>query len=111
MIHRDFRPGNLMVYNGKLQEIIDWSSGRAGFAEEDFISMEHGEWSNKPSSKKAFLDGYGSIRNIPDYSALMPLLRLSKSIATIGFMVKRGTIGLSNTNFYQLNREFLETFF
>src|SRR5205085_798513 len=62
MIHRDFRPGNLIVYDGKLQGIIDWASGRAGFAEEDFCPMEHGEWQLNPTHKKLFLAGYASIR-------------------------------------------------
>ena len=40
IIHRDFRPANLIVHNGKLQGIIDWASARAGFAEDDFCPME-----------------------------------------------------------------------
>jgi len=35
IVHRDFRPGNLIVYDGKIQGIIDWASGRASFSEED----------------------------------------------------------------------------
>ena len=88
IIHRDFRPGNLIVNEGKLQGIIDWSSARAGFAEEDFCSMEAGEW-NSDLYKKSFLSGYSSIRKIPNYTKVMPLLRLSKAISTIGFTVKR----------------------
>jgi len=111
MIHRDFRPGNLIVDKGKLRGIIDWSSGRASFAEEDFCSLEHGEWPNHPNSKKSFLHGYASIRPVPNYGNIMPLLRISKSIATIGFTVKRGTWENSSSHIYQLNRQFLETFF
>jgi Ser/Thr protein kinase RdoA (MazF antagonist) len=33
IIHRDFRPGNIMVHEGKLQGIIDWAGARASFAE------------------------------------------------------------------------------
>jgi len=110
MIHRDFRPGNLIVYEGKLKGIIDWSSARASFAQEDFCPMEHGEWASHPS-KKSFFAGYASIRPIPDYSLMMPLLRLNKAIATIGFMVKRGTWASSHASLYQYNRQFLETFF
>lgn len=111
MIHRDFRPGNLIINNGKLQGIIDWSSGRASFAEDDFCPMEHGEWAIGPALKKAFLEGYGSIRKVPDYSAIMPLLRLNKAIATIGFTVKRKTWDTKNTRVYNFNYQFLETFF
>lgn len=107
IIHRDFRPGNVLVHAGKLQGIIDWSSARTGFAEEDFCLMEHGEWPNK----KAFLAGYASIRPVPNYMAIMTLLRLNKAIGTVGFTVKRGTWENSHARIYQLNRRFLETFF
>jgi RimJ/RimL family protein N-acetyltransferase len=111
MIHRDFRPGNILVYDGKLQGIIDWSSARASFAEDDFCPLEFGEWPRNPASKKSFLDGYSSIRAVPEYSALMPLLRLNRAIATIGFTIKRGTWENSSAHLYQTNRQFLEAFF
>lgn len=111
MIHRDFRPGNVIVNDGKIQGIIDWASGRASFAQEDFCPLEHGEWPALPASKKSFLAGYASIRPVPDYSAMMPLLRLSRAFATIGFTVKRGTWESSYVRAYKYNRQFLETFF
>lgn len=111
MIHRDFRPGNVMVYDGKLQGIIDWASGRASFAEEDFCPMELGEWPTCPTSKKSFLAGYASIRPVPDFNAMMPLLRLSRAFATIGFTVKHGTWANRHARVYKFNRQFLETFF
>lgn len=111
MIHRDFRPGNVIVREGKIQGIIDWASGRASFAEEDFCPMEHGEWLQHPDSRKSFLAGYASIRAVPDYGAIMPLLRLSRAFATIGFTVKNRTWESSHARAYQFNRQFLETFF
>lgn len=110
IVHRDFRPGNIIAYNGKLQGIIDWSSARASFAQEDFCSMEHTEWQIDSSSRKYFLEGYASVRLIPNYDIVIPLLRLSKAIATIGFIVKRGTYE-SNENLYHFNRQFIETLF
>jgi Ser/Thr protein kinase RdoA (MazF antagonist) len=109
IVHRDFRPGNLMVNNGKLQGIIDWAGARASFAEEDFCSIEHGEWTNNPDFKKALLAGYATIRPLPNYNRLMSFLRLNKAIATIDFTVKRGTWKSSSANLYRLNRQFLET--
>jgi Ser/Thr protein kinase RdoA (MazF antagonist) len=91
MIHRDFRSGNVIILDGKIRGIIDWSSGRASFAEDDFCPMEHGEWPSDSTSKQSFLSGYASIRPVPDYSAIMPFLRLNRAIATVGFTVKRGT--------------------
>ncbi|MBS0605068.1 MAG: phosphotransferase [Verrucomicrobia bacterium] len=111
MIHRDFRPGNVIVSSDRIEGIIDWSSARSSFAEDDFCPLEHGEWPAHPASRSSFLAGYASIRPVPDYSALMPLLRLSRVIATIGFTVKRCTWESSNARIYQVNRQFLETFF
>jgi Ser/Thr protein kinase RdoA (MazF antagonist) len=111
IVHRDFRPGNVMVYEGKIEGIIDWSSGRASFAEEDFCSMEHRDWAVDSTTKKSFLAGYATIRPVPDYSAVMPLLRLSKAIATIGFTVKRRTWDGSQARLYQFNRHFLDLLF
>ena len=111
VIHRDFRPGNLIVDEGKISGIIDWSSARASFAEDDFCSMEHGEWPSNPASKKSFLSGYASIRPVPSYNAIMPFLRMNRAIAVIGFTVKRGTWNSSHSPLYQSNRHFLETFF
>jgi Ser/Thr protein kinase RdoA (MazF antagonist) len=111
IIHRDFRAGNVIIDNGKIRGIIDWSSARASFAEDDFCPMEHGEWPSHPSNKKAFLSGYASIRPISDYTVVMPFLRLNRAIATIGFTVKRGTWNNRNSRVYQFNRQFLEVFF
>lgn len=111
MVHRDFRPGNVIAHDGKLQGIIDWASGRASFAEEDFCPLEHGEWGTNPNHKKFFLAGYASIRPVPDYKALMPLLRLSRAFATMGFMVKKGTWNTVHSRVYQLNRHFVERHF
>lgn len=108
LIHRDFRPGNMMILNGKLRGVIDWASGRASFAEEDFCPLELGEWSNHLEIKKSFLAGYANIRLIPNYHAIIPLLQLSRTIATIGFTVKNDTWRNKSAELYQLNCLFLE---
>ncbi len=107
VIHRDFRPGNLIISNGRLRGIIDWSSGRGGFAEDDFCPLEFGEW--PAGCKTLFLGGYASIRKVPDYKPMMPLLRLSKAIATVGFTVKRGTWESRNSKLYQFNLQYLKS--
>ena len=109
IIHRDFRPGNLIAAHGKVQGIIDWSSGRGGFAEDDFCPLEFGEWSSRPSCKTSFLEGYASIRKVPDYKPMMPLLRLSRAVGAVGFTVKRGTWESKNSKLYQFNRRYLES--
>lgn len=109
--HRDFRAGNVLVCDGRLKGIIDWASARGGFAQEDFCQLEHGGWPTNPSNKKSFLTGYASILPVPGYHDMMPLLRLGRAIAILGFTVKRGTWESSDARLYKFNRRFLETFF
>jgi len=109
VVHRDFRPGNLMIDNGNFQGIIDWSSARGGFAEEDFCPLEFGEWSDNPTYKGAFLAGYASIRKVPEYKRVMPLIRLSRAIGAIGFTVKRGIWENKGAKIYRLSLQYLES--
>lgn len=107
VIHRDFRPGNIIASDGKARGIIDWSSGRGGFAEDDFCPLEFGEWPE--GCKDSFLKGYSSIRKVPDYKPMMPLLRLSRAVAAVGFTVKRGTWESRNSKLYKFSRRHLES--
>lgn len=107
VIHRDFRPGNIIASEGKVRGIIDWSSGRGGFAEDDFCPLEFGEWPT--GCKDSFLEGYASIRKVPDYKPMMPLLRLSRAVAAVGFTVKRGTWESRNSKLYQFSLSHLES--
>ncbi len=111
IIHRDFRPGNIIVENNCLCGIIDWSSARAGFAEDDFCSIEYGEWGDFNHHKESFFEGYSSIRMVPEYHHLMPLLRLNRAIAAIGFTLMRNTLHTTDTMLYQRNRKFVDGFF
>jgi Ser/Thr protein kinase RdoA (MazF antagonist) len=111
IVHRDFRPGNILVHEGKLKGIIDWAGARSSFAEEDFCSLEHGDWLSSPVLKKSFLDGYAAIRPVPNYVHLIPFLRLNRAIATIGFTVKQETWNGIGSKIYRYNRQFLEKLF
>lgn len=106
-VHRDFRPGNIIVHRGKLQGIIDWAGARASFAEEDFCSLGHADWLGQ--HKQAFLSAYAAIRPVPNYKPLIPFVGLNRAIATIGFIVKSGTFATRNQRLYQFHRQYLET--
>jgi len=102
LIHRDFRPGNVFTQHGRIQGIIDWSSARGGFAEEDFVSLE--QW----GEEQAFLAGYATIRKVPHFQRVLPLLRLSKATGAIGFTVKQGTWQNKGAKLYQFHRHYLD---
>ncbi|MBS0272637.1 MAG: aminoglycoside phosphotransferase family protein [Proteobacteria bacterium] len=110
IVHRDFRPGNMIVWHGRLQGIIDWASARSGFAEQDFCSIEHFKWAPHSKYKKILLDGYSSIRPVPNYQPIMPLLQLGRALALIGYTFKSKTWNNGNSDLYTFNRQFLDSF-
>ncbi len=106
--HRDFRPGNVIINQRNVQGVIDWAGARAGFAEEDFSSLALGEWSTQEEIKKTFLEGYSSIRTVPNYDKIMPFLQLSRAIAIVGFTLKSGTWKTSNAKLFHQNFKLLK---
>ncbi len=111
MVHWDFRPGNIMAYNGMVEGVIDWSSSKSDFAQEDFCAMEHEGWASDPNIKESFFAGYASIRPVPDYTKIMPLLRLKKALASIGLTIRTNSWATKNAQFYERNRQYIESFF
>jgi Ser/Thr protein kinase RdoA (MazF antagonist) len=111
IIHRDFRAGNLIVCDDKIQGIIDWSAARASFAEEDLYFLEYGTWPINDITKKSFLTEYASIRPIPNYNAIVPLLRLNRAITVLGFTFKRNSCKNELSYLYKYNLRYLETLF
>lgn len=108
IVHRDFRPGNIMIDQGKLNGIIDWASARAGFAQEDFQAFHLQEWSDSKDVNEAFIQGYKSVRAIPDYKTMMPLLHLSRAFATVGYTLKIGTWNGVHSKIYKKNIKYID---
>ncbi len=105
VIHRDYRAGNIMVHEGELQGVIDWSSAKSGFAEADFVPLAHGEW---PDGQETFLEGYASIRPLPSYEPILPLLILDRAVGAVGFTIKRGIYKTTHAAFYKKNLQIIE---
>lgn len=110
IVHRDFRPGNMIIWHGRLEGIIDWASARSGFAEQDFCSIEHFKWVPYSKYKKILLEGYSSIRPVPNYQSIMPLLQLGRALAVVGYTLKTKTWNNTNSGLYIFNRQFLDSF-
>lgn len=101
VIHRDFRPGNIIVHDGQIQGIIDWTAARFGFAEEDFVTAEIGEWDVHGRGTQPFFDGYTSVRPVSSVlQDVMPLLLIGRSIMTLGFLFREDRV-LECKNLYE----------
>jgi aminoglycoside phosphotransferase (APT) family kinase protein len=109
--HRDFKPGNIIIDNNKITGLIDWEIACNNFAEEDFCQMHYLVWDDYPNTKEAFFKGYQSIRKLPDLSCIIPLLRVSKSLGSIGFTVERNTYNNIHKHVYDKNVNYLKSFF
>jgi Ser/Thr protein kinase RdoA (MazF antagonist) len=106
LTHGDFRPGNIIACNGAIQGVIDWAASRAEFAEQDFCSLEFHHWADS-GIKASFVEGYTSMRPVPAYGEIMPLLLLSKALASIGWTIRTKTWDNKGAEFYKLNRSFI----
>ncbi len=111
IVHRDYKPGNVVAYQNNITGLIDWESSKSSFAEEDFARMDNIIWDRDLSSKKPFLDGYSSVRKLPNIEEVMPLLRVSKCLGAIGFTIARKTWQTRDKDIYKRNLSFLMTFF
>jgi Ser/Thr protein kinase RdoA (MazF antagonist) len=111
IIHRDYKPGNIIIENEKIKGLIDWEIAKMGVAEEDFAQLEYLVWDNYPHTKKTFLEGYESIRKLPNIDEIMPILRVCKALGAMGFTIERKTWDKEHKFIYDLNHMFLEKFF
>lgn len=111
IVHRDFRPGNALALNGKVQAIIDFEIAKGSFPEEDFAMMESLTWKDHPRSRPAFLKGYASIRPLPEYlEEILPLLSLLKALGAVGFTFERKSWKTNHAHVYKNNLTFIEQF-
>jgi Ser/Thr protein kinase RdoA (MazF antagonist) len=108
IVHRDFRPGNVLALDGSLSAIIDWASARFGFAEQDLATWESGEWPVSREAKNTFYQGYASIRPIPDLGNVLRLLQLVRAVGVCGFMAKRGIADSRGREPFQRNLQTLK---
>ncbi len=64
-LHMDFRPGNVLIWNGKITGLIDLESARGGSADMDFTKMKIYVWDRYPGTKDAFLSADRTVRSLP----------------------------------------------
>ena len=71
-VHFDYRPGNVLVQGTRITGLIDFESSRGGSADLDFIKVKNRVWDVCPGTKEAFLNGYTSVRPLPDIESTLP---------------------------------------
>ncbi len=103
IIHRDYRPGNILMNNKQtIIGIIDFENAMGGFTQDDFSRMEIMMWTKYPKLRIPFLEGYNSIRKLPNLDFL-PLLKVCKLLGAIGFTVVRKTWNNKHADSYKNN--------
>jgi hypothetical protein len=104
-VHRDYRPGNVLIQAKHITGLIDFESARGGSGDMDFVKIKQQVWDLWPETKEPFLQGYASIRQIPDFENTMPFYELSNAFGGIAWCVKRSKI---EDPFFAENMKMLE---
>lgn len=106
LVHFDYRPGNILVREGRLVGVIDFESSRGGSAGIDFTKVSKQIWHEYPSSKNIFISGYQSIRELPNLEEVLPIYTFYNAIGGITWCVRRNKC---NDSFFYENFEALES--
>jgi Ser/Thr protein kinase RdoA (MazF antagonist) len=88
-VHFDYRPGNVLVQGEVITGLIDFESARAGSGDLDFVKIKEQVWDLWPDTKKPFLNGYASIRPLPQIESTLPFYELTNAFGGIAWCVKR----------------------
>lgn len=107
VVHRDFKPGNIIINNNSIAGIIDWGSARLSCTQEDFVFYE---WPDDPTIKAAFYDGYKTIRPLPELENTLPLLRIIRAINVISFLIRENQWDAKSQKLYEENSNYLALF-
>ncbi|MCL2198219.1 MAG: hypothetical protein FWB80_04770 [Defluviitaleaceae bacterium] len=73
---------NILVRDSAIVGLIDFSSAHSGSADLDFTSL--------PAAKQSFLDGYKTVRDLPDIDRSLEFYDFFTAFTRIGWCVKRG---------------------
>lgn len=91
-VHFDYRPGNVLMQGSSITGLIDFESARGGSADLDFVKIQHEVWDPWPDTREPFLEGYRSIRPLPDIERTLPLYALCNAFGGVAWCVKRSRI-------------------
>lgn len=88
-LHCDYRPGNILVEDGVITGLIDFESARGGSADLDFVKISHRVWDAVPGTRAAFLNGYASVRPVPEIDHSLTYYQLHNAMGGVAWCVRR----------------------
>ncbi len=91
-VHRDYRPGNILVKDSKIVGLIDFESSRYGSADADFTKIKLYVWDKNIETKEEFFKGYASVRNLPDLERTLPFYLFYNAFGGVAWCVRRGNL-------------------
>lgn len=107
VVHMDYRPGNILVRDNKIQGLIDFESSRGGSADADFTKVKLYVWDKYPGTKEAFIKGYQSIRSLPDIENTLPFYQFYNALGGVAWSIRRNQL---SEPFFQENMEQLKLY-
>ncbi|MDF2962659.1 MAG: phosphotransferase [Paenibacillus sp.] len=90
VVHMDFRPGNLLVREGKLVGLIDFESARGGSSEIDFTKVDRYLLAKDPQLKESYINGYRSVRPLIELESVLPFYSFFDAFGAVAWCKTRG---------------------
>lgn len=101
-LHFDYRPGNVMINEGKVIGLIDFESSPNGDSVYDFVKFFNCLDKN---AKLDFLEGYKSLRQLPEnFDKKLEFYTKLNSFGCLSFLINENR---SNDAFYKENEKIL----
>ena len=84
IIHRDFRPGNILKNKEGEYFVLDWELVATGFVQEDFAVVDFFIWQGNEEIKESFCRGYQTVTLLPTLDS-QDFFLVCKAIGALGF--------------------------
>jgi len=97
LVLTDFRMGNILVNDSKIVGLIEFEVARGGSADSDFTLISNEVWKCYERTKESFLEGYKTIRKLPDIENPLPFYEFYTAFTRIGWCIRRNK---ANEKFY-----------
>lgn len=104
-VHFDFRPGNILVSEGRFTGIIDFESMRGGHPSMDFFKLIVSGSDSDQASANLIKSGYGDAEWLENIDELIGFYKIYHGLGGLAWCAKRGEL---DTEFYHQNLQLLK---